>query len=50
MEKKTALDALAGLAQETRLDILRLLVTRGPDGMSPGAIAESSRLVAVAER
>lgn len=40
MEKKAALAALAGLAQETRLDIFRLLVEQGPEGLSAGAIAE----------
>jgi len=44
MEKKMALDALAGLAQKTRLDVFRLLVTRGPGGMSPGAIADRLKL------
>lgn len=39
----TTSDALAGLgslAQETRLEVFRLLVRRGPDGLSAGAIAE----------
>ncbi len=40
MEKKVALAALAGLAQESRLDVFRMLVERGPQGMSAGAIAE----------
>ena len=40
MEKKAALAALTGLSQETRLDIFRLLVERGPEGMSAGSIAE----------
>ncbi len=40
MEKKTALAALAGLSQESRLDIFRLLVEKGPEGMPAGAIAE----------
>jgi len=40
MEKKTALAALSGLAQESRLDIFRLLVELGPEGMAAGAIAE----------
>jgi ArsR family transcriptional regulator, arsenate/arsenite/antimonite-responsive transcriptional repressor len=40
METLPALDALAGLAHGTRLRIFRLLVERGPEGMSPGVIAE----------
>jgi ArsR family transcriptional regulator, arsenate/arsenite/antimonite-responsive transcriptional repressor len=40
VKTNTALAALAGLAQETRLGIFRLLVERGPDGMSAGAIAD----------
>jgi len=37
---KAALEALAGLAQETRLAIFRLLVEQGPEGLAAGAIAE----------
>ena len=40
MEKKAALSALTGLSQESRLDIFRLLVEQGPEGMSAGEIAE----------
>lgn len=32
--------ALAALAQETRLTLFRLLVERGPDGLSAGVLAE----------
>jgi len=39
MEKNDALGALAALAQETRLDIFRLLVASGPDGLAAGHIA-----------
>jgi predicted transcriptional regulator len=39
MEKPEALAALGALAQETRLDIFRLLVQAGPDGMPAGHIA-----------
>jgi DNA-binding transcriptional ArsR family regulator len=39
MEKKQALAALGALAQETRLDIFRLLVECGPAGLSAGRIA-----------
>lgn len=40
MEKKDAIAILAGLSQETRLDIYRLLVERGPEGLPAGRIAE----------
>ena len=40
MEKKSAISALAALSQETRLDLFRLLVTIGPDGLSAGVIAD----------
>jgi DNA-binding transcriptional ArsR family regulator len=39
MESKHAIDALAALAQETRLAIFRLLVQAGAEGRSAGAIA-----------
>jgi ArsR family transcriptional regulator len=37
---KATLRALAGLAQETRLSIFRLLVEQGPAGLAAGIIAE----------
>jgi len=40
MEKTDALAALAALAQETRLDIYRLLVQIGPEGLPAGQIGE----------
>jgi len=40
MEKKEALAALGALAQETRLDIYRLLVQAGPGGVAAGRIGE----------
>jgi ArsR family transcriptional regulator, arsenate/arsenite/antimonite-responsive transcriptional repressor len=40
VEKKAALAALGALGQETRLDLYRLLVTAGPEGLPAGAIAE----------
>ena len=40
MEKKNALTALAALAQESRLDIFRLLVQAGADGLAVGQIGE----------
>lgn len=39
MEKDSAVLGLAALAQETRLDIFRLLVEAGPQGCAPGEIA-----------
>ena len=41
MEKTTAVTALAALAQDNRLDVFRLLVQAGPDGMTAGSIAEA---------
>jgi len=40
MDQKHAIAALAALAQETRLELFRLLVTSGPEGLSAGVIAE----------
>jgi DNA-binding transcriptional ArsR family regulator len=40
MEKIIALAALGALAQETRLDIFRLLVQAGPAGLPAGQIGE----------
>jgi len=40
MEKTGALAALAALAQESRLDIFRLLVQAGAEGMPAGRIGE----------
>jgi DNA-binding transcriptional ArsR family regulator len=40
MEQKLAIAALTALAQESRLDVFRLLVGRGPEGMPAGEIAE----------
>jgi DNA-binding transcriptional ArsR family regulator len=44
MEKQVALSALAALALETRLDIFRLLVRAGPDGIAAGDIGEVLQL------
>jgi ArsR family transcriptional regulator, arsenate/arsenite/antimonite-responsive transcriptional repressor len=41
MEKSSAVAALAALAQDNRLDVFRLLVQAGPDGMAAGAVAEA---------
>lgn len=40
METKQAIRALAALAQESRLQIYRLLIQTGPKGMSAGKISE----------
>lgn len=40
MEKSSALAALAALAQDSRLDIFRLLVQAGADGLPAGRIGE----------
>ncbi|HET9764905.1 MAG TPA: metalloregulator ArsR/SmtB family transcription factor [Casimicrobiaceae bacterium] len=40
MDSTTVLKALAALAQDTRLALFRLLVERGPAGLTPGRIAE----------
>ena len=41
MEIKTAVAALAALAQETRLSAYRLLVQAGPEGLAAGRIADA---------
>src|SRR2546429_3805885 len=44
MEKSNAVAALAALAQDNRLDVFRLLVEAGPDGMPAGEIASALKL------
>ena len=44
MEKIDAVTALAALAQDNRLDVFRLLVTAGPDGLPAGEVAASLSL------
>ena len=44
MKKSNALAALAALAQENRLDVFRLLVRAGRDGMPAGSIANALKL------
>ena len=39
MDMNQAIAALSALSQPTRLEIFRLLVTAGPDGLLPGEIA-----------
>jgi len=40
MDQTRAIAALGALAQETRLDLFRLLVTCGPEGLAAGMIGE----------
>ena len=40
MEKKSVVNALVSLAQESRLDIFRILVQAGPEGLPAGKISE----------
>ena len=40
MDQKRVIAALGALAQETRLELFRLLVTAGPAGLPAGVIAE----------
>ncbi len=44
MKKREALAALAALAQENRLDVFRLLVEAGPEGLPAGGVAETLEL------
>jgi DNA-binding transcriptional ArsR family regulator len=44
MKKQDAVAALAALAQENRLDVFRLLVEAGPDGMAAGSVAGALKL------
>lgn len=44
MEKRLAVAALAGLAQENRLDVFRLLIEAGRDGLPAGQIAARLRI------
>ncbi len=41
MEANQAIAALGALSHETRLAVFRLLVQRGPDGLSAGTIAQA---------
>lgn len=40
MEKTDAITALAALAQDTRLDVFRMLVQAGPEGLPAGRVGE----------
>ena len=41
MKKADAVAGLAALAQDSRLDVFRLLVEAGPDGMAAGEVADA---------
>ena len=41
MEAKAAVAALGALAQESRLEVFRLLVQQGPEGMPAGHVAQA---------
>jgi len=41
MEKHSAIAALAALAQDNRLDVFRLLVKAGPEGLAAGEVAKA---------
>ncbi len=41
MEMEIAIKRLSAIAQEARLEVFRLLVKAGPDGMAAGDIARS---------
>ena len=41
MKNSDALSSLAALAQENRLDVFRLLVQAGPEGMPAGEVADA---------
>ncbi len=42
MEARLAVEALAALAQETRLRVFRLLVVAGPSGLPAGEVAQAA--------
>src|ERR1700720_2848930 len=44
MKKPDAVAALAALAQDNRLDIFRLLVEAGPEGMPAGSVSGALKL------
>src|SRR5262245_15540864 len=44
MKKSNVIAALAALAQDNRLDVYRLLVEAGPDGLPAGQVAAALKL------
>jgi ArsR family transcriptional regulator, arsenate/arsenite/antimonite-responsive transcriptional repressor len=45
METKQAIAALGALAQEIRLEVFRLLIQEGPEGLPAGVIAERLKVL-----
>ncbi|MCP3988351.1 MAG: helix-turn-helix transcriptional regulator [Actinomycetia bacterium] len=46
MKQSAAVEALAALAHETRIEVFRLLVRAGPDGRAAGAISDELDIAA----
>ncbi len=46
MEQSAAVEALAALAHETRIEVFRLLVRAGPGGLAAGAIGDGLDIAA----
>ncbi len=46
MEQSAAVEALAALAHETRIEVFRLLVRAGPNGRSAGAVSDELDIAA----
>ena len=46
MKHSTAVEMLSALANETRLQVFRLLVRQGPDGLSAGKISKRLKIPA----
>jgi len=44
MEKDAVIAALFALAHPMRLDVFRALVTRGPEGLTPGVLMEQLKV------
>lgn len=44
MKQQAIVQALGALAQESRLEVFRLLVRKGPDGVAAGEIAQALEL------
>lgn len=46
MEQSLAVEALAALAHETRIEVFRLLVRAGPAGLAAGAVSDALAIAA----
>jgi DNA-binding transcriptional ArsR family regulator len=46
MEQSEAVEALAALAHETRIEVFRLLVRAGPTGLAAGALSDALDIAA----